>query len=258
LSEALAEAGRSPPLAWNRAFDGGAVRTDGDYGHQLITLKAGPRLTLLAPSPRKLARLGQIWERELQRARAGQPARQTPQPATRAAIVTADDVGALADEASRPDTAVPNGSSIAFLLEHGGRAALLTGDTHIDALGAAIEGLVGDSGRLVVDVWKLAHHGSEGNTDLDLLDVVGASNYLISTNSEHFNHPDPRAMARVIAYGSPDSGDSSDGHVLWFNYRTPRTTLWERPDLRERFGYDVRYPIEPAQGITIALPPSDT
>ena len=169
--------------------------------------------------------------------------------------MAADDVRELAEEVSNPDTAVPNGSSIAFLLEHRGRTALLTGDAHIDALGAAIEGLVGDDKRLVVDVCKLAHHGSEGNTNLDLLDVVGARNYLISTNSDHFNHPDPRAMARLIAHGDPDA--PGDGPVLWFNYQTPRTTLWKRPDLREAFGYDVRYPEEPEQGITIVLPQAD-
>lgn len=255
LGQELTDTHRSSALPWNEAFDGGPVATAATGTWQTVEIGGGVRLTLLSPTPAKLAALGQLWERELDRARRGEPSPQEVSDPTRSPLVAPKDVIALADERSRLDRKAPNGSSIAFLLEYRGGTALLAADAQIDALGAALESYAGEDNRLVVDIFKLPHHGSEANLDLRLLEVVSAHHYLVSTNSVLFGHPDLRAIARVVAYGSPcELGPTRAGaHTIWFNYRTSHTLAWARGDLQKHFGYTARYPQEGTNGIGITI-----
>jgi beta-lactamase superfamily II metal-dependent hydrolase len=52
---------------------------------------------------------------------------------------------------------------------------------------------------LMVDVLKLSHHGSRANLMTELLNVVQAKSYIVSTDNSRFQHPDDEALARTPA-----------------------------------------------------------
>ena len=101
-------------------------------------------------------------------------------------------------------------------------------------------------GALKVDAVKLSHHGSRANVTTDLLRVVQADHYMISTNNTIFSHPDDEAVARVLVHGG-----KSKTH--WFNYGTDRNRRWEPAALQRRYGSVARYPLRTSAGVTLAL-----
>jgi len=109
------------------------------------------------------------------------------------------------------DQSVPNGSSIAFMVENEDRKILFLGDAHpqpiIDTLRNA-----GYSAKkpLQADFVKLSHHGSKKNTNKTLLDLIQSDNFLVSTNGGVHGHPDKTCLARVI--------NKKRNANLYFNY----------------------------------------
>lgn len=235
-------------LPWNLAWQGQpVVAAKGSGGVELAT-PGWPRLTVLSPTPERLTSLFAVWERELAKLRAGRRERAQPEqvPAgVRSAGVP--DLQLLAHKRTSPDRAVPNGSSIAILLEHRGASVLLCGDAFANVLVPQLRALAERRGQPIsVDALKLSHHGSRGNVTLDLLASVSARHHVISTNNAHFRHPDAEAMARVIA--------GSTRPVLWFNHDTAQNRRWADPRLLQLHGYEVRFPAAPDEGVAIRLP----
>jgi hypothetical protein len=231
-SELLGE-GPGPPYPWNVALAGGPVSTyeQGDFV-EVPLVGGAPRLTLLSPTRKRLAFLGRRWDEYLDRAREGDADEVEPPPPLA--------LGNLLELAAAPastDSSVPNGSSIAVLLEHRGVSCVLGADALGSVLGAALAGVARHRGLpfLTVDALKLPHHGSRNNIPRALTRVVNARHWMISSNGDRFGHPDDIALARVVIGATP-------GSTLWFNYRNERTTRWADPGLRREFGYDVRYP----------------
>jgi hypothetical protein len=97
-----------------------------------------------------------------------------------------------------------------------------------------------------VDLFKLPHHASKGNVTSRLVQLAPAKQYVVSTNGQHFNHPDDVALARVITGGEP-------GHSLWFNYMNERTERWGVDSLIRQYGHHPRYPDSADSGLQIAV-----
>ncbi len=252
LSEQLTGKKGGAPLPWNTAFDGGAVlRADDDpksgrcvEAPPVIRLKWGLELTLLSPTPKRLKALRPGWHAYLQKLRAGKPSSQTPNAAYRRA---ANSPAAWAARKSRRDAKAPNGSSIAFIAEYAGRSCLFAADAFATVLYPALHWLAEKRGkRLDLDVFKLPHHGAQGNVASELFDVVRARHYLVSTNGEQHGHPDDEAIARVVVFGGPD-------HQIWFNYDNERTGKWRKQAWIDTHGYTPRYPKGPP-GVRLVLP----
>ena len=213
-------------------------------------LPGGMRLTLLSPGAGQLNRLGREWQRALQELKK-KPAmlgrRMPPEP-----VEDFDrfDLEKLAETPERKDPSAPNGSSIGFLAEVGGRSALFTGDAHADVLVQSIAALQKERGRsgetLELDVLKLSHHGSRNATTVELLDSIACPRYLVPTNGNIFYHPDREAIARVILHGGTRP-------KLYFNYRSPYNTLWGNARLRERYDYEPVYPEDGQTGFKLSL-----
>ena len=72
-------------------------------------------------------------------------------------------------------------------------------------LGGALWALANARGGrpVAVDAVKLPHHGSQKNVSAKLLTVVSSKQFLISTNGEHFGHPDDVSLARAVTAGGP-------------------------------------------------------
>ncbi len=167
-------------------------------------------------------------------------------------LETSTDVPPLAAAPFRSDTSVANRSSMAFLIEFEGRSTLVGGDAHASTLERSVRRLLDERGvdRLRLDAFVVPHNGSRGNLSRELLAVVAADRYLISTDGSRFRHPDAETIARIIEYGraSPDARPT-----LVFNYRTETNDMWDDPALQERYGYDAVYPAADRGGIRADL-----
>ena len=234
-----------PGVTWNGEFKKAAIVVPADGELPRVELEGGLILTLLSPTPGKLADLKPEWEKEVRKAGLdpNQPRPGEVESPEGFELLGAPDVEALAAEAFSEDTAKANGSSIAMLAEFEGRRLLLTGDAHPGIMTAAIKRLAGGS-RLAVDACKLPHHGSKANVNRQFLQALDCKQWLFSTNGAYFRHPDRQAVARVIKWGGTQP-------ELSFNYRTKYNSVWDGKPLRERHGYKVSYPAPDAEGIVL-------
>ncbi|WP_330473968.1 MBL fold metallo-hydrolase [Terrabacter sp. C0L_2] len=248
LAAGVAAPSHDRTLPWNTAFRGGPVETGASGGFVEVAVPGGPTITVLSPTTRRLARLADTWSASLREALHGQ---ERDRGAELDVLGPLDDLQHLADERSPQDSSVPNGSSIALLVEHRGASIVLGADAYGSVLAAGLHGVARARGAqtLPVDALKLPHHASRANVVKQLVAAAPASHYLVSTNGDVFHHPDDAALARVVL-------DAPAGPTLWFNYRTPRTERWGDPALTERHGHRATYPDpEHAEaGIVLDLP----
>ena len=109
------------------------------------------------------------------------------------------------------DTSVANGSSIAFMMSYEDKNYLFLADAHPSVV---IEGLnifgYSKDNPLNVELMKVSHHGSMHNTSKELLEIVRADNYLISSNATKHGLPNKRTIARII-HNTPNA-------YIYFNY----------------------------------------
>ena len=111
------------------------------------------------------------------------------------------------------DTAIPNSSSIAFLIEHEDSSGLFLGDAHPSVVEKSLRSLrYNEKNKLKVNVVKISHHSSKKNTSPTLLSIIESDRFVILTDGSKHGLPDKQAIARVIA--------SNNGCNLYFNYNT--------------------------------------
>lgn len=242
-------------LPWNRAVTPESAKIPRPIalakrgGLPSFELEGGMKLTVLSPGPDQMMRLAKEWRKTLAELEPDRflGRRPPPPPVT---DVAAFELEPLAEKRTPPDRSAPNGSSIAFLAEFDGRAALFTGDAHADVLASSIRALLTergvDSGRLQLDAFKLSHHGSTSTLTRELLDLVDCSRYLVPTDGSRFYHPDREAIARVILWGG-------ERPRLYFNYRSDINGLWGHEDLQKRYGYRARFPAKGETGLRVSL-----
>lgn len=200
---------------WNLAFGGKRIcATDSNEPIDL----AGMVVWVLSPDETRLASLGVEWKND-----APPP---EPEAEAEADKLGRKDVWPLMAYSKfnppkfKADGSVPNGSSIALMLEYDHRRALLTGDAFasvvMDALTECFKLL-----PVEVSVLKVSHHGSKANTDSKLLKAIKCDRFLFSTDGAIHRHPDQGLIGQII--------ESRSRAQLVFNYRQPQTTGWLSP-----------------------------
>ena len=100
------------------------------------------------------------------------------------------------------DKSEPNGSSLALDITFYNYRILLLGDAHPTAI---IESYKKNNvGKIKYDLIKLSHHGSDKNTNNELLNMFECDQFLICSNADNnHNHPSPTTIFRVS--GNNDS-----------------------------------------------------
>jgi len=234
-------------LPWNASFGGGPVVVPESAALPTVELAGGMRLTVLSPMPAQLAGLLPEWEKAC-RAAGLVPGsgRRRLRHRVRALLSRAmESIDALADRRFVSDSARPNGSSIALLAEYRGRRVVLAADALAPVLVSSLRRLTG-GGALRVDAFKLPHHGSRNNTNIELVRAVACPHWIVSTNGKLFQHPDRECIARVAKYGTP-------GKTIHFNYLTRFNEMWQARLLARRYDFTVRYPSAGGPGIAVDL-----
>lgn len=225
----VALAGLKWPL--NTSFSDGVAKIESAPG--VIDI-AGLKITLLSPDELRLAALGNKWSQwhQSQAVRARGFVNKPKRPLPPDPLIVEDLIAP-----GPTDTELPNGSSIAFIAEWGGRRILFGGDAHPDLLAVSLGQLAAEEGgRYRVDVLKASHHGSAKNTSRKLIEMLDCRRLAISTNGKIHCHPDPQAIAQFLHFG-PEGRKH-----LYFNYATAQTQPWAQPAVADRYGYSAHLP----------------
>lgn len=238
LSEILKQKHKSN---WNKAADGKAIALEADGSVATYSLGGGMKLTVLGPAREQLVKLRERWDDVIEEFGAAEEAEDNGEQPSGLDLGIPDlepmgpiDVPGLAKSKFKQDGTIPNGSSIALVLEYQGRIALMLGDAYPSVIANSLR-TISPEGRFKADVVKLAHHGSRNNTDRPLASLLCAPTWIFSSNGAgNTKHPHRESVARVLH-------DGENVKTLIFNYRTGFNDVWDDEDLMEEFGYEVIY-----------------
>lgn len=225
---------------WNHDAGGSWIGVGPEGAPRIIALPGGMVATVLSPDNDKLLALRDIWDSVVEEFGAAVEAEEEVEEVVQEAIDGLEsmgtdeiDVAELAKGRFQEDDAVPNGSSIAFLLTFKGKSALLLADAHPSLVLASVKAL-SPGQRLRADCVKLSHHGSKYNTSLDLAMHLESPRWIFSSNGATTKHPNPEAVARVL-HGCPGKKE------LIFNYRTKYNEMWDDVTLMADHNYTAVY-----------------
>lgn len=123
------------------------------------------------------------------------------------------------NEAYDPDTSITNGSSIATIVELGGVRVLMLADAWAEDLVQTLRSLQSQGCSMIFDAIKISHHGSLRNTSPELLQLVDAPRYFVSSNGAKHDHPDIEVLTAIIDRPAPFP------RTLYFNYSTTASNL---------------------------------
>jgi hypothetical protein len=241
--------------AWNAAFDRAAVvRTDTEL--PVVELPDGMTITVVAPVQQRLTDLIDAWrdavEAALEKGTLDEvsPGLEPMGPSTPPTLESVVDLEILSEDPSPVDGSRPNAASIALVLEHAGRRALLTGDaTAAELLGGLAvfrqqHGLAAGD-RVPFDLVKLPHHGSRNNVSRELVRAIDCPQWVFSSDGTIFRHPDAIAVSRVVR-------DAGPGARLLFNVPSTFNGWWDKPEWRTAFDYTATYGVA-GEGLTVSL-----
>lgn len=177
----------------------------------------GLSITILSPNEEKLKKLNKHWETEMNK---------------KVKMSKEHDdfdisISELVSRKFNEDTAIPNGSSIALLLEAENMSVLLLGDAHPSVICDSLEKLklASQENRLKLDLVKVSHHASKGNTSPKLLSLIECNKFVISTDGSQHGLPDKEAIARVIA--------AQSNSVIYFNYDKISKEIFTKEDKKD-------------------------
>ena len=108
-----------------------------------------------------------------------------------------------------------NGSSISVLLTAGGTRILFLGDAWAEDTVDAVKKLHDEGQSLHFHAIKVSHHGSLQNTSPELLALIDAPTYFVSSNGAIHEHPDIEVLKAIV------DRPATFTRTLHFNYRSP-------------------------------------
>lgn len=213
---------------WNSG-DGTACMTAKQAPH---TLSNGAQVQLIGPTVSRLEELRAWWIREMRKlsykgtAQIGELAEDayemlcasTRQSAPAVVKTISASSAQRLGAAFVADTSPTNGSSIAVIVRMGGKKALFLGDAWAADVVEQVKQLQSGTGPVMFDAVKVSHHGSIHNTSVDLLSLIDAPIYLISSDGSRHGHPDFEVLAEIV------DRSASFERKIYFNYETPAST----------------------------------
>jgi hypothetical protein len=128
----------------------------------------------------------------------------------------------IRDDEFEEDTALPNGTSIAFLLTWHDKNFLFLADAHPSVIQESLESKnYSEKNKISCEIVKVAHHGSKANSSPDLLKLIDSKNYIISTNGDKDQHPHKQFLARLI--------NLKKNCKIYFNYEERSENILKQP-----------------------------
>ncbi|MCD9554655.1 MBL fold metallo-hydrolase, partial [Photobacterium carnosum] len=121
------------------------------------------------------------------------------------------------EEVYKPDDSPTNGSSIATIIELNGIRLLMLADALAEDILMELQRMKSQGESMTFDAIKISHHGSNYNTSPELLRIVDAPRYFISSDGSKHNHPDIELLRAIV------DREASFTRTLYFNYSTPES-----------------------------------
>lgn len=247
--EALSQLLQELELPWNKAFRGKAVVVP-DSGKLPVKKVGGAKLTLLSPYRANLDTLAEKWDDTLgnwdSEPEEGKAEDVEPDDVLGKSPpleeIDVDLVSELQARDSDEDDTAPNGSSIAFLFEYEDKKILFAADAFPSVLLRSLERYSDKLCELAA--FKLSHHGSKANLSPELLAKISCDCFLVSSNGDSYGHPNPEAIARIIA---------TPNRTICCNYLSDYTKVWNDRGVRRKFKYKLIFPNDSDQGLVIEI-----
>jgi len=183
-----------PNTSVREAIDLDKLVEKNQTNRSLITTNTPPlsldwgRIDILSPTVAQLNNLVDYWKKEI-------PSKTTSG--------KENDYGCTIEHYQKnddftSDVSVRNGSSIAMLVRSQVGSFLLLGDSFSGTVANSIRNLgYSETNKLIIDVCKVSHHGSKGNTCPDFLSLIDCQYFLISTNGGK-QLPNKQTIARIL------------------------------------------------------------
>lgn len=230
-------------IPWNGAFKNGPVAIPTDTKLPIIDLDGGMRVTLLSPTQEHLTNLIPYWQKELEKANLIPGYGELIQEEKKIQDVNPEeierfggespDIENLNKETFEEDDSKANASSIAFLAEFDDRRLLCLGDAEPTQITMSLR-KIWPQGKFPINLFKISHHGSLGNTGPELLELTDCKNFAISTNGSNYYHPAPETVAWIIKRAGPNIN-------LYFNYESEYNKIWKSSSLSKLFKYKYEF-----------------
>lgn len=236
--------------SWNKQFEGKAISVRSN-----IEIDDNISIDVLSPDKSKLELLQKYWRRELYKsgyintqnsqrfwddAFENLLAKDRPQYFRQEKSISHSgciDMKLLAAKKFIQDTSVTNGSSISIVLNVNNKKMLFLGDSHPDIIIKSLRNLYSeDQFPIFFDAIQLSHHGCYNNNSPELLSIIRSDKYIISTNSDKYNHPDIETIACILL--TPYDRE----RILFFNYQTELSNLLSDPKMQETYNYRISVP----------------
>lgn len=215
-------------LPWNECFNKGAVVLPPEPDPMPVRGFAdGLQLTLVSPTIESLIELREKWTEAIEAA-GFVPGNRDDALQQFADKAWSNLPSLLGDETKRKtlDHSEANGSSIAVILDYKGIRLLLSGDAWPHVLRPSMDRWCAEHPdepeRVLLDAFKIPHHGSKKNVTPQLMESIECPTYLISTSGSRFHHPDVDAIKIII-----DGHNGEAKPEVLFNYRSDDNDFWE-------------------------------
>ena len=123
----------------------------------------------------------------------------------------------IAGKTIKMDNSITNRSSISVIIRYRNNKLLFLADN----IAADVIKYLGQE-DMFFSLVKLPHHGSVKNISSDFIKNIETDIYLISTNSEKYNHPDIETLAKIACKRTE--------YVkrIYFNYKIDKVTDFEK------------------------------
>ncbi|MDO6737381.1 MBL fold metallo-hydrolase [Wenyingzhuangia sp. 2_MG-2023] len=233
---------------WNAEFNGKAISID-----IKTTIKLTDEITLklLSPSNEKLSTLNKDWKKELYQkgysttedlegfseiAFESLVALQKEQKLLKKKNIstTGLNIDELAKSTFYEDDRSANGSSIAFVIEYKKKKLLFLADSHPSIIINSLKSHYNEEDfPIYFDLIKVSHHGSQNNTNLELLKMITSQKYIFSTNGKTHNHPDKETIARIIHQKTTNVKE------LFFTYPLESIEAFKNDELKQKYNYQI-------------------
>ena len=174
----------------------------------------GINFKILSPSPEKLKLLLGKWEKE--------------KPESLFTSADKNDYGLtltehLAKDKFKEDSAVHNGSSIAFIMTFEKKNFVFLADAHPTVIVNSLKAFGYSKEKpLIAEFIKISHHGSKANNNVEMLELIKTNKYVILTNGDKHSHPNKQFLARLA---------SINGNCeVYFNYSEQIEQIFSEED----------------------------
>lgn len=151
----------------------------------------GIKFKILSPKPDNLKLLLGKWEKEA--------------PASLDTSAEKNDYGLTLKEhidkdKFKEDTSVHNGSSIAFIMTFKNKNFVFLGDAVPTVITDSLKAFGYSTEKpLKAELVKISHHGSKANNNIEMLELIKTSKYIISSNGDKHSHPNKQFLARLAS-----------------------------------------------------------